>query len=243
MHWTFHGLKLALVSAAMGAAASASGQYAAGPTYDPRALEANIQESLKSRMELLERPAEQSGQWDIASRYARCAISLNEDRVRLLLDQGVEGKAPRRLEFEDFLRRNKGCVIASDNLDRDVLRAAMAEQIVTAMETALPPPGSSESVTAFIRSVKVPQMDKNNPFAAGQLLAECRVGFAPVAARALIATEPGSQAEAGALAAMKAVTPQCDNLDTAKTKLTPWFERAFASQALYHWIGFAGGKG
>jgi signal transduction histidine kinase len=43
--------------------------------------------------------------------------------------------------------------------------------------------------------------------------------------------------------ARQAVTPQCDSLDTAETKLTPWFERAYAAQALYHWIGFDGAKG
>jgi hypothetical protein len=203
----------------------------------------NTQRMAEARAELLNDHNRQAENWQAAGRFASCATDMNQNRVRELLDQAVEGKAGKRVELGDFVNRNQGCVVAVGGIDRDILRGALAERVVTASNPELPPPGNAESVMTFLKAVSVPRMDKDDPFIAGQLLAECRVGFAPVAARALIATEAGSQAEAGALAAMKAVTPQCNSLDTAETKLTPWFERAYAAQALYHWIGFDGARG
>lgn len=192
----------------------------------------------KARMELLDNHSRQRDNWEAADRFASCATNLNAERVRELLDQAIEGKAKKRVELGDFINRNQGCVVAAGGIDGDFLRGALAQHIVTGNSEALPPPGDSAAVTKFLKTVSVPKMDKDDPFIAGQLVAECRVGFAPVAARALLATEVDTPAEAGALAAMKAVTPQCNSLDTATTKLTPRFERAYAAQALYHWIGF-----
>lgn len=192
----------------------------------------------QARMEFLSDTGRQSENWDAANRFASCAANLNSDRVREVLDQAVEGKAKKRIDLGDFVSRNQGCVVAAGGIDGDFLRGAMAQHIVTGSSDPLPPPGDSTAVMKFLKTVSVPKMDKDDPFIAGQLVAECRVGFAPVAARALLATEADTPAEAGALAAMKAVTPQCDSLDTAKTKLTPRFQRALAAQALYHWIGF-----
>lgn len=192
----------------------------------------------QARMEFLGNPGRQKENWEAANRFASCAINLNSDRVRELLDQAIAGKAKKRVELGDFVNRNQGCVVAAGGIDGDFLRGAMAQGIVTSSSEALPPPGDSAAVTKFLKTVSVPKMDKDDPFITAQLVAECRVGFAPVAARGLLATEPDTPAETGALAAMKAVTPQCDSLDTAKTKVTPRFERAFAAQALYHWIGF-----
>jgi hypothetical protein len=211
-----------------------------GSETDPGALEStfNSLRAGKARMELLNDPGRQSEHWDASNRFASCAIGFNSDRVRELLDQAVEGKAKKRVELGDFVNRNQGCVVAAGGIDGDFLRGAMAQHIVTGSSDALPPPGDSAAVMKFLKTVSVPKMDKDDPFITGQLVAECRVGFAPVAARALLATDVDTPAETGALAAMKAVTPQCNSLDTAKTKLTPRFERAFAAQALYHWIGF-----
>jgi hypothetical protein len=192
----------------------------------------------KARMELLGDPGLQDEHWAAADRFASCATNFNAERVRELLDQAVEGKAKKRVELGDFVNRNQGCVVAAGGIDGDFLRGAMAQTLVTSSTEALPPPGDAAAVTKFIKTVSVPRMDKEDPFITAQLVAECRVGFAPVAARGLLATEPGTPAETGALAAMKAVTPQCNSLDTARTKVTPRFERAFAAQALYHWMGF-----
>jgi hypothetical protein len=207
---------------------------------DTGALEStfNTLRAGKARLEFLSNPSQQEENWDAASRFASCATNLNADRVRELLDQAIEGKAKKRIELGDFVNRNQGCVVAAGGIDGDFLRGAMAQSIVTSSTEALPPPGDAPAVTKFLKTVSVPKMDKDDPFITAQLVAECRVGFAPVAARGLLATEPGTPAETGALAAMKAVTPQCDSLDTAKTKVTPRFERAFAAQALYHWMGF-----
>ena len=73
----------------------------------------------------------------------------------------------------------------------------------------------------------------------GQFEAECRVGFAPRAARALLATAPGSPEEKNTLSVWKTVTPQCNSFKAADKPLTAWFERAFAAQALYHWVDLA----
>jgi len=197
----------------------------------------------EARVEFLTDVSRQAEDWYSASKFASCAANLNRDRVRELLDQAIDGKAKKRVQLDDFVGRNQGCVLSAGKLDSDFIRGALAESVVTTGEERLPPPGTAENVTAFIKTVTVPRMEKDDPFVAGQLVAECRVGFAPGAARALLATEAGSPGEAGALAAMKAVTPQCNSLDTAKLKLTPHFERAFAAQALYHWIGFAAEKG
>lgn len=208
---------------------------------DDRAFDSDYYDAAhrEGRMELLNDVGKQSENWTIASRFAECVVNLNEDRARLLLDQAVEGKAKQKLDLGRFLNRMQGCVIAREGIDRDFLRAAMAERIVVAKNGPMPAAGDKDAVMGFIQTVKVTSSDHSDPFIAGQLVAECRTGFSPVAARALLATEPGSPAEAGALAAMKAVTPQCDGLDKAKTKLTPLFERAYAAQALYHWIDYA----
>lgn len=207
---------------------------------DAAALEStfNTLRAGKARLELLANPGQQQEHWQAADRFASCATNLNSDRVRELLDQAVEGKAKKRIELGDFVNRNQGCVVAAGGIDGDFLRGAMAQHIVTGSSEALPPPGDATAVMKFLKTVSVPKMDKDDPFIAGQLVAECRVGFAPIAARALLAAEADTPAETGALAAMKAVTPQCDSLDTAKTKLTPRFERAYVAQALYHWIDF-----
>ena len=73
----------------------------------------------------------------------------------------------------------------------------------------------------------------------GQFAAECRTGFAPVQVRGLLESEAGSAAERGALAVLKAVTPQCDSFKVEGRELTPHFERAYAAQALYHWVDLA----
>lgn len=208
---------------------------------DQGALEStyNTLRASQARMEFLSDTGRQAENWDAATRFASCAINLNAERVRELLDQAVEGKTKKRVELGEFVKRNQGCVVVAGGVDGDFLRGALAENIVTANTDPLPPAGDAAAVTRFLSSVAVPRVDGDDPFSSAQLVAECRVGFAPIAARGLLATEPGTPAEAGALAAMKSVTPQCDSLDTAKTKVTPWFERAYAAQALYHWSELA----
>jgi len=102
---------------------------------------------------------------------------------------------------------------------------------------AVPGPGNADTVKAFIKAVKAPSAKTDDPFVMGQLGAECRTGFAPMQVRALLATDPGSEAEKGALAVLKAVTPQCASFTVPDKPLTSYFERAFSAQALYHWTG------
>ena len=104
---------------------------------------------------------------------------------------------------------------------------------------AIPAPGDAATVREFIKSVKAPNAKTDDPFTMGQFAAECRTGFAPVQVRGLLESEAGSAAERGALAVLKAVTPQCDSFKVEGRELTPHFERAYAAQALYHWVDLA----
>jgi hypothetical protein len=197
------------------------------------------QRDYTSRMEFLSDSARQGETWLAAQKFAECAVGFSEDRVRNLLDQAVEGKAKgKKIDVGEFLNRNQGCVATYMGFDRDFMRGAMAEAILTAEEGAptIPGPGSADAVREFIKAVKAPSAKTDDPFVVGQLAAECRTGFAPMQVRALLDSEPGSAAEKGALNVLKAVTPQCASFAVADKPLTSQFERAFAAQALYHWV-------
>lgn len=199
----------------------------------------NSLQAENSRAEFAADDARQAASWSEAKRFASCAIGFSTDRVRGLLDEPLAGS--RKVDFDDFLNRNMGCVITAGALDRDFLRGALAEGIITDPESAAPIPvgGNADKVREFIRSVKIANSGTDNPFSMAQMAAECRVGFAPIQARALLATEPGSAAEKGALTVWKSVTPQCDGFKVADKPLSGWFDRAYSAQALYHWMGFA----
>lgn len=195
------------------------------------------QRDYTSRMAFLADPQRQEETWNMARKFASCAVGYNAQRVRDLLDQAVESKKSKKVELGKFLNRNQGCVATYIGFDRDFLRGTMAEALVTSESApAIPPSGDAESVKKFMKAVKAPSAKADDPFIVGQLAAECRTGFAPMQVRAVLATEPGSQEEQGALAALKAVTPQCASFEVANKPLTPYFERAFAAQALYHWL-------
>ena len=53
-----------------------------------------------------------------------------------------------------------------------------------------------------------------------------------------LATEAGSQAEVGALAALDSVTTTCDQMEPEE-EMPSYFRRAFLAQSLYHWTNFA----
>ena len=195
------------------------------------------QRDYTSRMAFLGDLQRQGETWDAARKFASCAVSYSEERVRDLLDQAVESKNAKKAELGKFLNRNQGCVATYMGFDRDFLRGTMAEAIVTSANApAIPAAGDADSVKQFIKAIKAPSAKADDPFIVGQLAAECRTGFAPTQVRAVLATEPGSKEEEGALAALKAVTPQCASFEVANKPLTPYFERAFAAQALYHWM-------
>lgn len=205
----------------------------------------NIARDEKSRMQLLADEKRQIENWQAAERFASCAVGFNESRARQLLDQAVEGKSGRRVDIGDFVNRNQGCVVAVGGLDRDILRGALAEELLTENEGTytISAAGDAGMVRAFIASVKTPNAKTDDPFTVGQIAAECRTALAPFQVRGLLETEPGSPGEKGALTVLREVTPQCDSFRVEGHELTPYFERAFLAQALYHWIGFSGGEG
>ena len=210
---------------------------------DEQGLEAEFDSlrAQRSRAEFLSDEKRQLENRQAAQRFASCAIGFNEERVRQLLDQAVEGKASKKVEIGEFLNRNQGCVVAVGGIDRDFLRGALAEELLvgSAGAVAIPAPGDAATVREFIKSVKAPNAKTDDPFTMGQFAAECRTGFAPVQVRGLLESEAGSAAERGALAVLKAVTPQCDSFKVEGRELTPHFERAYAAQALYHWVDLA----
>jgi hypothetical protein len=196
------------------------------------------QRDYTNRVEFMSDLRRQGETWDAAWKFAACAVGFNAERVRDLLDQAVEKDGGKKVDLGTFLNRNQGCVASYTGVDRDFIRGAMAETLLTAQGApAIPAPGDADAVKAFIKAVKAPSAKTDDPFVMGQLGAECRTGFAPMQVRALLATEPGSEAEKGALAVLKAVTPQCASFAVADKPLTPYFERAYAAQALYHWTG------
>lgn len=194
-----------------------------------------------SRASLLTDESKQVSTWSQSVAFAGCAIKLNEDRVRQLLDQDRPGAKASKLEFDKFINRNRGCIVTNTTMDRDFMRGAMAEHLIVGdAELVIPQGGDATKVKDFIAAITIDSMSKDNPFAMGQLAAECRTVLAPVQVRAVLALESGSAAEKGALSVLKSATSACDGFAVEGKSLTPWFERAFAAQALYHWIGFAG---
>ncbi|MXO59575.1 hypothetical protein GRI89_08475 [Altererythrobacter salegens] len=233
----------------------ASAQSSSGPTNSPNpqrggnsandaggfAQVYNSQRDYTARAAFLEDSQRQKESWDGAQHFADCAVGFNEQRVRDLLDQAVPSRKAPKLELDQFIKRNQGCVQVASGLDRDFLRGAMAEAIIVASSNrvTIPASGNVESVKAFLAAVKAGSAKTDDPFVMGQLEAECRTGFAPIPVRSVLAMEAGSPAEKDALDALKSVTPQCDSFKVADKPLSQWFERAFYAQALYHWVNFA----
>lgn len=244
---------LLLALSAPGMAQNQGGGASATPSPPRMAPVANMATALEAeydskrdyvgRASFLEDTQRQMEVWQASARFASCAVNFSEERARGLLDQAVEkkGASKKQVKLGEFLNRNQGCVVAAGGFDRDFLRGNLAEVILTdpASTPSIPGPGDVDAVKAFIKAVKAPSAKTDDPFVLGQLAAECRTGFAPIQVRAMLATEAGSASEKGALAVLKAVTPQCDSFAIADKPLTPWFERAFAAQALYHWVGLA----
>lgn len=232
MRFVTLSLALTLASAAMPAAA----QDTASGFNMSESAEAN------SRNGLSRSPEKQKQQFEFARVFGKCAYGLNPDRARLALDQSVEGKAARRLEFPNYVERVDSCSPVRSLLDADLMRAGLAEASILDPENerTIPQGGDVEKVGTFLKAVTVPKVDKSDPFVMHQLAAQCRVAMAPYPARALLDTEPGSGDEAAALQGWKSVTQGCDSLLQDVTPLSPYFERAYAALALYYWIDFAG---
>ncbi|NCP10765.1 MAG: hypothetical protein GW859_02205 [Sphingomonadales bacterium] len=187
------------------------------------------------RQKLLENPAEQTENYRLSGNFARCAVSKNEARAQVLLDQAVAGRATEKEDIVDYARRYKGCFSSSVGVDRDFFLAGLSEELIkkSSQMAELGQPGTADEVKAFIKSIAIANPDRSDPMVKAQIASECRVGFAPVPTRAVLETEPGSADEAAAIAALRSVTSQCDGIE--ESQASSYFERAFLAQSLYHW--------
>lgn len=191
------------------------------------------------RAELLTDVEKQVQNYVSARRFANCAYDRSSGRAHTLLNQHVPDADAAELSLPDFARRVIGCFSTSNPMDSDFVRGALAEQAVSSHipDSIYDEPGNAEMVRQFLRSVELWNGGSDKPMSRAQLIAECRVGFAPGAARAVIATEPSSEGQAAKLDQLRATTPECDEL-ASEDGVPDLYQRAFTAQALYHWAGF-----
>ena len=199
----------------------------------------NDLKAAEARANLLADPLALRNNWDTARRLASCAVSLNPDRAETFLKQDMPSLGVPLLEMNKYLDRVRGCAPTNIRLDPAFVRGALAEDILVDPKTApeIPGPGDSKKLMDFIGAVAI-SGDRTGTFGKAQMAAECRTAISPIGARGVLATEPGSQAEVGAFAALDSVTTTCDQLDPSE-EMPTYFRRAFLAQSLYHWTNFA----
>lgn len=174
--------------------------------------------------------------YESAYTFATCAVPNNHDRARSVLAIDAKPNALNR-----FLVRNRGCAVAVQKSNSELMRGALAEVIVADPGYELPKAGTPDEVMAFFKHVPLVSREIENPLNKGQLAGECRAAFAPVQAQAVLGTEVGSEEEIKALALLSAVTPQCDQFH-AERQLSNIYQRVFAARGLYYW-GLQGANG
>jgi len=184
-------------------------------------------------------PGEQSRHFDLARAFASCAADLSEDRTRLLLDQAVPAKKPGRLKESDYFTRLRGCATSVGGVDGNFLKGALAERLVlkTVPAEGLTAATSGDQVTKFVRGVAVDDNSTENPVTVIQMTSECRVALAPQRARAVLETEPETEAEAVKITALELATPQCDMFEEPEGT-TNFFKRTYIARSLYYWSDF-----
>jgi hypothetical protein len=182
----------------------------------------------------------QREQYVAAGDFADCVVNLNPGQARLLLDQAVPGKVKRTRSRGRFLNRFQGCVSSQSRISEPLLNGALAETVVarTVPVDALPAAGNEKTVKSFMTSVELKQRSGTDPLPLIQLTAQCRTGFAPQQARAVLDTPLGSEEQKKAIGLLHALTPACDSFEVPEP-MDVHFERAYIAQAVYYWSDFA----
>ncbi|WP_145960892.1 hypothetical protein [Sphingosinithalassobacter portus] len=177
--------------------------------------------------------------WREAKRFGMCVAGSNLNEARIMIDQGLTDESVEHRSPARFLNRFQGCVASRNALSSVLFYGGLAEGVLAeqADVVATLAPGSTEQVTAYIKGINPRFYGATGDRPTIQLATECRVGFAPGQARAVLEFEPGTPEYDQAVNVLRAATPQCAEIDKDVTR-DVYIERAYLNIALYHWMRF-----
>ena len=170
--------------------------------------------------------------------FGRCAVKLSPSRAReFLAGSGPFASANRREEVR-YVTRMRNCSRARLNVDRDFLRGALAEHLIsTEFPETMRGAKDEAEIIAFLKSVEFDHTDAKDMVSLVRLGYQCRVAAIPDLAKDILATEPGSEEEAKQLDILEQRTFACDPFFRGGN-LSRYFARTFVSRALYDWSLF-----
>lgn len=182
---------------------------------------------------------EQEEAFDVATKFARCAVKLNEGMARDLLDRAMSEEGIHIDDEQAYYDRLRGCAIRRMYMDRDFMRGSLASFILLrSPEMAdVASAKTEEELVEFLTAVEVGKASFEDAITSTQIGFECRAAMVPSAAYRILEQEPGSEAEAAAFKALTELTPYCDPA-FRDDELSHWFSRLFVARGLYHWNQF-----
>ncbi len=179
----------------------------------------------------------------VADRFARCAVGLNLDRARNLLDAAMTPEGHNLSDEQRYYTRLRGCAVKRIYIDRDFMRGALAAHIIAARPEVADtvPVQSQDELIDYLQAIEVAERSTTNLLTMTQLGYECRAALAPKEAYYSLMREPGSDEEGAALRQLEQKTPLC-NVFFGEEQLSNWFQRTFVASGLYHWQQYRAGK-
>jgi len=219
---------------------SSSAAAQIGPDSRTVAMELSALKFLDSAPFIYRSDAEQTrGAW-IARSFARCAVKFSDDRSRELLESSIAGRDHPLGYEERFFRRLRNCAPSSGMSDVSLMRGALAERLLLSSRV---PDGfratsSIPELISYLGFVEALEASDENLVTVTQLGYQCRAAVSPSATYAVLATEPESVQEEGALKALDRRSSLCDVFFGRGEEVSSWFRRAFVARGLYYWQRF-----
>ena len=179
------------------------------------------------------------GAW-VARGFARCAVKLNSERARHLLDSSIAGQ-PHPVGYEQrYFRRLRTCTPSSGMADVGLVRGAVAERLLlsTRVPDGFRATSSVSELIEYLRFVEALEASEENLVTVTQLGYQCRAAVSPAAAYAVLRTEPESAEEDEALRDLDGRTSLCDVFFARGDDVNHWFRRAFVARGVYYWQRF-----